>query len=135
MKHFLAWLVLALASYGGLAAAYHLHLDANPRRILVVVDSSQPMQGMLGRVDVALDAIAAGRYREFALFTDRSRVHGWAGRFSPGRIKPYGPRDLSRIDKQRSRPEFDEADEVILVTNAGPDETAAFGDWTIHRLN
>ena len=59
MKRVLAWFVLATAAYGALAGGYHVHLDANPRRIAVVVDSSNPMKGTLERVDAVLDELAA----------------------------------------------------------------------------
>ena len=62
MKPVVAWFVLVLAGFGGLAGAYHLHLEANPRRLLVVVDSSNAMSGMLPRVEVrALTARHLGR--------------------------------------------------------------------------
>jgi hypothetical protein len=61
-------------------------------------------------------------------------VHGWAGRFSPVRIAPYAPRDLSRLESLATEREFGEADEVVLVTNAAADATRGFGEWTIVRV-
>ena len=134
MKHAVIWLVVAVASYAGLAGGYHAWLQTHPRRIVVVVDSSNAMQGMLPRVDAILDDLARRRYHEFALYTDRSRMHGWSRRFSPGRIAAYGPRDPARFEALRSRPEFAEADEVFLITNAPPDELAGPNGWTVRRL-
>ena len=121
MKQLATWALLAIASFAGLSAAYHVHLGANPHRVVVVVDSSNAMRGALRDVDSVLDEISARRYHEFALFTDRARVHGWSERFSPGRIAPYGPRDLARLATIDAQPEFDEADEIILLTNEQPD--------------
>ena len=138
MKPIVAWFVIAIASYAGLAGGYHAHLDANPRRVVVVVDSSNPMRGMLPRVDAVLDQLATRRYHEFALFTDRSRIHTWATRFSPGRISPYGPRERAgfeaRLEALRAKAELAEADEIVLITNAQSDVTGGLGGWTIHRL-
>ncbi len=135
MKQILAWAALALASFGGLAAGYHRHLESDPRRVVVVVESSNAMRSAMGRVDAALDEIGARRYHEFALFTDRARVHSWAGRFSPGRISPYGPRDLSGLAALDAQPELAGADEILFLTNAEPAAGAVPSGWTVMRLD
>ena len=134
MKQLLAWAVLAVVSFGGLAAGYHRHLESDPRRVVVVVESSNAMRSAMGAVDAALDEIGTRRYHEFALFTERARVHSWAVRFSPGRISPYGPRDLSSLAALEGQPELVEADEVILLTNAQPGDGAVPSGWTVLRL-
>ena len=92
------------------------------------------MRSAMGAVDAALDEIGTRRYHEFALFTERARVHSWAVRFSPGRISPNGPRDLSSLAALEGQPELVEADEVILLSNAQPGDGAVPSGWTVLRL-
>ena len=50
MKQFLLWCVVFFGLYGVLSSAYHLHLTSHPRRVLVAVDTSFPMQAVWSQV-------------------------------------------------------------------------------------
>lgn len=134
MKPFAVWLAIAAASFGALAGGYHMHLESSPRRVTVLVDTSYPMRTSWSAVSTRLRAIESERYTEFSLFTEKGKVHGWQARLRPGDIAPYAPRDLAKLASPRAQAEFDEADERILITNAGPDELSAPGGWDVLRL-
>ncbi len=133
MRAFLVWLVIACTGFGGLAGGYHVYLDQNPRRIAVVLDTSFPMQSVWSRVPGLLDRLGGRPYTEYALLTDKSRVHGWSGRLSAPGMTPYAPRDFGKLATPGQYPELEEATEVVFVTNADDASTAAFGGWRVVR--
>ena len=133
MKVFFSWLGVTLAAFGGLGGGYHLALDANPHRVLVVVDSSFGMKPDWSRVSRILDKIDDRRYSRFALATEKGPVHGYERRLDAGRLTPYAPRDFSRLDSFDGIAELAGAEEYILVTNAPAGETAGLSGWAIVR--
>jgi hypothetical protein len=137
MKPFAIWLGLTLLVFGGFSAGYHVHLNRNPRRIAVAVDSSFPMRDAWGRVRGRLEEITSARYTRFALLTEKGRVHSWSDRVDIGKVSPYAPRDFSNLADAASVPEIAEADERVLVTNAPTDQTDPLqGEgWRIVRPN
>ena len=58
LKQFLLWCVVFLGLYGVLSSAYHLHLTRHPRKVLVAVDTSFPMQAVWSQVP---DTLATSR--------------------------------------------------------------------------
>ena len=133
MKSLAIWLLAAVLGYGGLGAGYHAWLTAKPRRVLVVVDSSFAMRPAWSSLDRVLDETENRRYAEFSLFTEKSRIHGWSARFKPGSITPYAPRSFDKLRTLREEPEFDEASEILFLTNAAAAELGEFDDWTVVR--
>jgi hypothetical protein len=133
MKAFFSWLVVTLVAFGGLGGGYHLVLDGDPHRVLVVVDSSFGMKPDWGRVSRILDNIDNQRYSRFALATEKGPVHGYDRRLGAGRLTPYAPRDFSRLENLDNAPELAGAEEYVLVTNAPAGETGGLGGWTIIR--
>ncbi|MFQ5973839.1 MAG: hypothetical protein ACE5Q3_16050 [Alphaproteobacteria bacterium] len=133
MKAFATWLLGTLAAFAILSGSYHTSLSDNPRKVLVIVDSSFPMEPVWHRVRERLKELDDQRYSEFALFTEKSRIHGWESRLSPGRFTPYGPRRFDRLLGGPTSAEFSEANTVYLLTNAPAGEIEAFGDWEIIR--
>lgn len=133
MKAFFSWLAITLAAFGGLGGGYHLALQGNPHRVLVVVDSSFAMKPDWSRIPRVLDRIDNERYAQFALATEKGPVHGYGSRLDAGRLTPYAPRDFSRLDSLENTPELADADEYVLVTNASASETGGLSGWTIIR--
>ena len=133
MKPLGIWFGIAALAYGALFGAYHAYLSAKPHRIVVVIDASYDMGPAWPRIDGLLDAIQSRRYAEFSLFTNKNLVHGWSAHFSPGPVKPYGPRDFTRLAELRAAPQFEAASEIILITNAADADISAYDDWTITR--
>lgn len=133
MKAFFSWLVVTLVAFGGLGGGYHLALDGDPHRVLVVVDSSFGMKPDWGRVSRILDKIDNQRYSQFALATEKGPVHGYGRRLDAGRLTPYAPRDFSRLENLDNAPELAGAEEYVLVTNASGGETGGLSGWTIIR--
>src|SRR5215470_29316 len=84
MKQFLLWCAMFCGLYGVLSSAYHLHLTRHPRKVLVAVDTSFPMQAVWSQVPDTLAAIQAQRYTLFSLITDKARVHPWQSRLELG---------------------------------------------------
>lgn len=133
MKAFFSWLAITLVAFGGLGGGYHLMLDSDPHRVLVVVDSSFGMKPDWNRVARVLDRIDNQRYSQFALATEKGPVHGYGRRLDAGRLTPYAPRDFSRLDSLGNAAELAGAEEYILVTNAPAGETGGLSGWTIVR--
>ena len=133
MKAFAVWLLGTLAAFGALGGVYHSSLTGEPRKVLVVVDSSYAMSPHWHRVPDRLREIEDRRYSSLALITEKGRVHGWTPRLSLGQTAPYGPRDFERLGEAGAFPEIAETGRIYFVTNAPADEIEAFGDWEIIR--
>jgi hypothetical protein len=118
MKQFLLWCAVFLGLYGVLSSTYHLYLTRHPRRVLVAVDTSFPMQVVWSQVPDALDALQEQRYTLFSLITDKARIHPWQTRLELGRLQPYAPRALAQMLDSHRYPEMAVADQIYVVTNA-----------------
>jgi len=117
LKPFLQWLAFTLAGFGALGGGYHLYLTQNPTRVLVVLDSSFPMQSDLDKIRGLLNEIGDKRYTEFSLYTEKGIVHSWRARLNADNFTFYAPRDWSRLSSLQNNREFSEATHTILITN------------------
>ncbi len=117
MKQFLLWCVVFFGLYGVLSSAYHLHLTRHPRKVLVAVDTSFPMQAVWSQVPDTLTALEAQRYTLFSLITDKTRIHPWQSRLELGHLQPYAPRALAQMLDPHRYPEMAAADQIYVVTN------------------
>jgi hypothetical protein len=135
MKQFFLWCVAFFGLYGVLSSTYHLHLTHHPRRVLVAVDTSFPMQAVWSQVPDTLATIQAQRYTVFSLITDKARIHPWQSRLELGHLQPYAPRALAQMLDQHRYPEMAVADQIYVVTNA-TNNTALAEDkrWHIVQL-
>lgn len=132
-KSFLQWLAFTLAGFGSLGGGYHLYLEQNPSRVLVVLDSSFPMQPDQAQTRDVLSEIGSRRYTQFSLYTEKGIVHSWRSGLSADNVTFYAPRDWSRLSSLENNIEFSEANETILITN----DTAAANqpiDWIVMHL-
>jgi hypothetical protein len=118
MKPFAVWLAIFFGLFAGLSVSYHLYLTHNPRKVLVVLDTSFPMKTVWGQIPGMLDSFQDRRYTVFGMVTDKARIHGWQPRLNLGNITPYAPRELTKLIDRQTYPEIDAADQVYLVTNA-----------------
>jgi hypothetical protein len=118
MKQLLLWCAVFLGLYGVLSSAYHLHLTRHPRRALVAVDTSFPMQAVWSQVPDTLAALQAQRYTLFSLITDKARIHSWQSRLELGHLQPYAPRSLAQLLDRHRYPEIATAHQIYVVTNA-----------------
>ena len=135
MKQFLLWCAVFCGLYGVLSSAYHLHLTRHPRRVLVAVDTSFPMQAVWSQVPDTLAAIQAQRYTLFSLVTDKARIHPWQPRLELGHLQPYAPRTLAQMLDLHRYPEMAVADQIYVVTNAiNSAALAADKRWHIVQL-
>ena len=135
MKPFLLWCVVFLGLYGVLSSAYHLHLTRHPRKVLVAVDTSFPMQAVWSQVPDTLATLQAQRYTLFGLITDKVRIHPWQSRLELGHLQPYAPRALAQMLDQQRYPEIAAADQIYVVTNASNSAAlAADKRWHIVQL-
>ncbi len=123
---FAVWLLSTAAVAGLVSGGYQLYLSAAPRKVLIVVDASFPMQGAWSQVPESIASVASKKHRTYALATDKSIVHGYRDVPDLGATRPYGPRNLEGL-KGRLPPEAKDADEVILITNAGDAEARRSG--------
>lgn len=133
MKAMVTWLLITLGAFAALAGGYHVSLEQQPRRVLVVVDSSFPMAATWSRVAGMLDRLDDRPYAEFGLITEKSRVRDWAGKLRLGSLRPYAPRNLDKLRSADGFPEIAAADEVVFITNAPDPELSEFTGWTILR--
>jgi hypothetical protein len=134
LKPFLQWLAITVTGFGALSGGYHTWLTQHPTRVLVVLDTSFPMQSSWPEASAALQQLRQRPYTEFSLYTEKAEVHGWQpGLNLRSNIMPYAPRDWSKLDAIRNSPEAADADEVILITN---DKTygGVPSGWKVERL-
>ena len=132
LKPFLQWLAFTLAGFGSLSGVYHLYLEQYPSRVLVVLDSSFPMQSDLAQARAVLNEIGNRRYTEFSLYTEKDIVHSWHPQLTADSVKFYAPRDWSRLASIEGNPEFSGASDIILITNdPAPSQP---GNWTVVHL-
>ena len=132
LKPLAVWLVATLTVFAVIGGIYHVYLTANPAKVFVVVDASNPMTSVWDQVPGALDDISGRRYAEFSLAVEavghEQSIHGWSSTLDLGAQTPYAPRDL-----QFDYPEIEEADELYLITNADAAETSHLTGWIIVR--
>ena len=135
MKPFVLWCAIFCGVYAGLSTAYHLFLSRHPRRVVVAVDASFPMQAVWSQVPEALATIQTQRYTLFSLITDKASIHSWQPRLALGALQPYAPRALSHLLDRNRSPELAVADQVYVITNA-TDRTALATDirWRLVPL-
>lgn len=134
LKPFLQWLTITVAGFGALGGGTHAYLSTHPARILVVLDTSFPMQASWPQALAALQTVRERPYTEFSLYTEKGMLHGWQPTLALRNITPYAPRDWSKLDTIRESGESAEATQVILITNDKANMRAP-GDWDVQRLN
>jgi hypothetical protein len=132
MKIFVTWLIGTLVAFGILGGSYHLSLTGDPRKVVVVVDSSYPMTNMWPRVPQILKELGDERYTVFSLFTEKNGVHSWKARLDLGQMTPYGPRNFEKL-RTGKFPEIAEATGIYFVTNAPASDLNTFNDWRVVR--
>ena len=136
MKPFSIWLAITLFAFGVFGGSYHFYLTENPRRVLVVVDSSFHMKSAWQQVSGVLKNLGSLRYAEFSLclITEKNSVHGWSLRLNLGKVSPYAPRSFSKLEGKGNYPAIKEAGEIFFLTNADASMTEGFSGWHIIRL-
>lgn len=130
LKPFLQWLGFTLAGFGSLGGGYHVYLTENPARVLVVLDSSFPMQSDRAGAMVLLKEIGERHYTEFSLYTEKGIVHSWRTRLMPGNVTFYAPRDWQQLSSLQKNREFADATRTILITN-DPAYSKQSDDWIV----
>ncbi len=134
MKALAIWLALVVVVIGTFSVGYHFWRNSNPDMVLVVVDSSFPMEEVWRLVPAELDDLDNRRYAEFALVTEKEAIHSWSDSLDLGEVTPYAPRSFSAFSQGDPYPEFEEASEIILVTNADAADVEGIADWKIVRI-
>jgi hypothetical protein len=135
MKQFVIWCAIFVGVWAGLSGAYHLYLTRNPRKVLVLVDTSFGMHTVWAQMPEVVERFRHRRYTVFSLITDKARLHSWQARLTLGNITPYAPRALAKMVDRQRYPEIDAADQVYIVTNAS--DIAALPDakeWHVVQL-
>ena len=117
MKPFSIWLAITLFAFGMFGGSYHFYLTENPRRVLVVVDSSFHMKSAWQQVSGVLKNLGSLRYAEFSLclITEKNSVHGWSPRLNLGKVSPYAPRSFSKLVGKGNYPAIEEAGEIFFL--------------------
>jgi hypothetical protein len=131
MKAFAIWLVVMVVMFGGFAFAYDSVRSGDPDQVLVVVDTSFPMQADWDKVGPTLDRLDNEGYSEFALAIDAELVHGWSDQLKLGDVRVFAPRHLDDLLVPGALPEIDEATRLVIVTNADPAELEGLDEWEI----
>lgn len=130
MKALAYWLAGFVIVFGGLAL--YINAVRTTDRVFVVVDSSFPMREVWDQVPQELDQLDDARYTEYALATEKSRVHSWGPKLDLAGIDPFAPCDFDEIE---SYPEIGEADSLILITTPASCDTSELTEnWTITLL-
>ncbi|MCB1907667.1 MAG: hypothetical protein KDH15_09880 [Rhodocyclaceae bacterium] len=125
------WLLLAIAAFGALAGGYHAYLQHSPRKVLVLIDTSFPMRDALPRLPAILRSLEGRRYTVYAMETDKAPIHDFSDHLRPGRVDAYAPRNLGALKDRAATAPFDQADEVVLISNAAPSELNVPGNWRV----
>lgn len=134
MKAFITWLVCACIVFGGMSGGYHVYLGKNPRKILIGVDTAYPMNKDWHKVADILKSFDNKPYTQFALITEKNRIHTWDSRLNSGKLTPYAPRDLSKLKDTDFYPEIKQAGRAVFITNAPESETKKLDKWEIINL-
>lgn len=135
MKPFGIWLSLTVIVFGACSGAYHLYLTQNPRKIFVAVDSSFQMNAVWQRVPATLTTIQQQRYAQFALVTEKTRIHGWSPTLQLGTLVPYAPRNFSKLEGATEYPEMAEAAQKYLITTMlDAAQISKFRGWRMIQL-
>lgn len=134
MKAFMKWLALTLIFFGGFSAGYHFYLKSNPRRVLVILDTSFPMGQVWDKVPEVLSSMENRKYSKYALASEKGLIHGWADELKPGRTVPYAPRNIDDLDKKLAIDEIKDASEIYLITNAEPSQIHLAKEWKVIRM-
>ncbi len=135
MKPFAIWLAMVIGLFGGLGGGYHFYLEGHPRKMVVAIDASYPMKSVWREAIRALSELQDQRYTQFALFTEKSRVHSWSRDLDMENVTPYAPRNFASLKEGSAFPEIENTDKRLLITNAPAQETAELeGRWEILRL-
>jgi len=134
MKTFAIWFAATLTLFGFLSGAYHAYLSENPRRVLVVIDSSFPMRAVWRKAEAELRSLNGRRYTEYALISEKARIHSWSEALRLGTLSPFAPRNFANLRNSARYPEMNSAMEVHFITNAAETQTSEFSEWIVHRL-
>ncbi|MEP1122462.1 MAG: hypothetical protein ABJH68_01060 [Ilumatobacter sp.] len=135
MKPLAIWAVGVVAAFAGLTAVTGATRDTE--QVFVVVDTSQPMVGVLNRVPLELDRIDDREHTEFALATvgaTSSSIHGYQSDLEWVSTEAFRPCSFEGIN---AFPDASSADERILVTNAqsiADCSTDELDGWTVVEL-
>lgn len=132
MKPFLIWLGVAVTLWAGASFGTHAYLDNNPRRVVVVVDSSYPMTREINEARLVAESLDSGRYTVFAAYSDKGRIHDFANQIQLPRISAYGQADPDKLKAIAARPDVADATEVLFVTNNAAQEIPA--GWTVVKV-
>ena len=81
------------------------------------------MRSAWEQVSEIIATIPQGRYSQFSVITDKTKIHSWQNRRRLGNVQLYGPRDLEKLLDRHRYPEINEALRIYLVTNT-PDLTS-----------
>lgn len=129
MKAFAIWLVVVAAVFG----VFALVTDRvrGTKQVFVVVDTSFPMKAVWFDIPGVLDELDDEHRAEFALATEKARVHGWQSTLDLVGVEPFAPCDFSEIE---SYSEVDQADELVLVTTPTSCDTSALTGWRIVEI-
>ena len=131
MNTLIRWLVVAGVGWGALAGGYHVWLQQHPHRLLVLLDTSFPMRDALPRLPAILRSLEGRRYTVYAMETDKAPIHDFSDHLRPGRVDAYAPRNLGALKDRAATAPFDQADEVVLISNAAPSELNVPGNWRV----
>ena len=134
MKLFAFWLSISVTCFALLSAGYHYYLSANPHRVVVVLDTSEPMRSNWQQINKVLARLGSRRYTEFSLASEKDMIHGWSRFINLGITEPEDQRDFARLRDASNHLTHIRASKFYFVTNAPASELSDFSrDWQIVR--
>ena len=135
MRRWTTWILAQAAFWGIAAGATHWHASEHPRRLAVVIDDSNPMHTQWARtLECARSATTGRRYHTYMVLTPKRILHPWSEQVPPtvgSALIPYGPRILDRALEHDA---LDQADDVLVVTNASTLPESAPKSWVSRRI-
>ncbi len=133
MKIFIIWLTATLLLFGSISFGLHSFLEKNPRKVLIAVDTSFSMGSFELQIRETYEKIVKNRtrYAEFALITEKNKIHGWLTTLKPQKMTFYAPKDFLKLTGSNKVNEIDEATEKYLITDANNDQTKRLNNWNI----
>jgi hypothetical protein len=120
MRAFLIWIAVFLALTLSYSILTHNYLSANPRNIVIAVDTSFEMKKDEAAVDAIIRNIIKIPYSVFTLITDKSKLlSGVNGSVFSADLKYYGSLNVDDLIDPQRYPELNKAEKVFVIIESG----------------
>ena len=114
---FMIWLVIAAMALGSTGLAMRNQLAADPRRVIIVVDSSFEAAKDWEFITAQLERIGSKPYTKYKVLTEKTLAGDWLNKAKLDSVSPFAPRNWSEVISALPAM-LGSSDKVIVLTNA-----------------